>query len=103
MNDATGSFNIRHDITLDAQFELMCGFTEKDIEDALMYICPDGKDELSRSADIKSHLSIMRNDFNGYRFNSNQKSGIYCTNLCLDYLQRLLDHKPYKFVDPNNS
>jgi hypothetical protein len=105
MNDVTSSFNIRYDITLIPKYECMCGLREEDIRRGLELVFDHKKDfeeeEAKREA-IEKHLELMRQYYNGYKFRATDDGGVYCTNLCLDYLQRLLMGFPLRLVDPNN-
>ena len=44
----------------------------------------------------------MREYYNGYKFRTTEDDGVYNTNMCLDYLQRLLMKRSLQLVDPNN-
>ncbi|RUS16035.1 hypothetical protein BC937DRAFT_91677 [Endogone sp. FLAS-F59071] len=104
MNDVTSGFNIRYDITLEPTYEHMCGLKKEDIRHALESIFT-GREELTdeeKKISVDTHLEQMRKYYNGYKFRTTNDDGIYNTNLCLDYLQRLSMGDPLQLVDPNN-
>ncbi|RUS21686.1 AAA-ATPase-like domain-containing protein [Endogone sp. FLAS-F59071] len=104
MNDVTSGFNIRYDITLIPRYEHMCGF-EEDVRHALMYVCA-GKEELTdeeKQKFVDDHLEQMRKYYNGYKFRATTEDGVFNTNLCLDYLQRMSMDDPLQLSTPITS
>src|SRR5689334_14001364 len=95
MNDLSVGFNNRRDITLDQDYEAMCGFKKGDIQ--------RGLDIIYRNKNgINTHLQYMEDHYDGYKFSQFGEGGIYNSNLCLDYLQNLLTGKPIQLVGTNN-
>jgi len=70
INDITSSFNISYDITLDQDFECMCGFEEKDIQEALTFIFTKKENytEHGKQRLIEFHHKEMCDQYNGYKY-----------------------------------
>ncbi|RHZ82144.1 hypothetical protein Glove_114g106 [Diversispora epigaea] len=95
INNISSSFGVSYDITLEQNFKYMYGLEEKDIKEALTYIFTEKEhytDEEKQNF-IKFHLKQIRIIYNKYKYEYTQDSGIYYTNVCLNYLQNLLDGK----------
>jgi len=82
----------------------MCGLKEADIRHGLEFIFASREkmSEEERQNAVNAHLEQMRDYYNGYKFGTVEGGGVYNTNLCLDYLQRLLIGDPFHLIDPNN-
>ena len=80
MSDITSGYNIAKNIYLESEFNELCGFTEKEISDALK--------EIEEQCDFKkgegeAALDIMREYYNGYSFDYKVRSMIYNPTLAL--------------------
>ncbi|RHZ82141.1 hypothetical protein Glove_114g104 [Diversispora epigaea] len=95
INNISSLFDISYDITLEQDFKYMCGLEEKDIKEALTYIFTEKEHYTDKEKQnfIKFHLVQICIIYNKYKYKHTQNSGIYCTNVCLNYLQNLLDGK----------
>ena len=73
----------------------MCGFTREDVEATLHGVCGEA---------YEKHLSAMTEYFNGYHFCNNETvSLVYNMEICLSYLQSLIDGRNLQLEDPENS
>ena len=96
INNISSSFGISYDITLEQDFKYMCGLEEKDIKGALTSIFTEKEHYINEEKQnfIKFHFEQIHIIYNEYKYWHTQDSGIYCTNICLNYLQQVLDDKP---------
>ena len=95
--DGLSSLNMVKDISDSPKFEMLFGFTEDEIKVGLEQVIP------GRESDIASHLEIMRDNFDGYRFNRKQAQSVFNPQMCLYYLDRLQEYgePPTPLLDPN--
>jgi hypothetical protein len=95
--DSTSGFNISKHITFAKKFEGMCGVLESEIRDALEQIIPSDK-SLQEEA-----MKVMRDNYDGYKFNSKQETSLYNTTLVIYFLRDLkrLNKIPSDLIDPN--
>lgn len=96
LDSLTSGFNIGKDITQDAEFNEMMGFTEKEL------IGIFDSQEIAKDEQEKL-LPIMKENYDGYKFSVDAKNHIYNSNMCLylltDYVR--LGKIPSKLVDMN--
>lgn len=91
LDGLTSGFNIGTDISLWNEFNDLLGFTEKELK----YILK--KEEIGEEQQEKI-ISIMRENYGRYRFNSNAKNQIYNPNI---YLCFLYDYMKLKKIPDN--
>jgi len=82
-SDGLSSLNMVKDISYSPHFEMLFGFTEDEIKVGLGHVIP------GRDSDIAWHLEVMRDNFNGYRFNRKQVQSVFNPQMCLHYLKHL--------------
>ena len=100
MSDITSGYNIAKNIYLDTEFNDLCGFTEKEIADALKQITDKCGYNETKAEDA---LDIMREYYNGYSFDYKAKSTIYNPTLALYFFDRFHNNCEYpeKMLDGN--
>ena len=89
MSDITSGYNIAENIYLEAEFNDLCGFTEKEIKDALEKIEEKCGFKKGKGA---AALDIMRTFYNGYTFTYKENRKIYNPTLawwCCRFVFRL--------------
>lgn len=100
MSDITSGHNIAENIYLMPEFNDLCGFTEREIEDVLNRI----GEECGFSGDkILESLAMMRIFYDGYRFCYDSKDNIHNPTLAL-YFFKHFDKSceyPQKMLDSN--
>ena len=99
MDDVTSGFNIGANISLEAEFNEMLGFTEDEVRDVLrMY-----RDRGAIDQDPEAALDLMREWYNGYRFAEGAANDIYNTDMVLYYLKHSVPDKsgPRDLIDDN--
>ena len=96
LDSLTSGFNISKDITQDARFNEMMGFT-KDQLISLMDLQNISKEEQEEI------LPIMKKNYDGYRFSIEAKERMYNSNMCLYFLADYvgLGKIPTKLIDVN--
>ena len=99
MDDVTSGFNIGTNISFDATYNSMVGFTEKEVEDLV---------KTYREAGVldKEHeavMAVMREWYNGYRFSEDADEDVYNTDMVLYYLDHSIPNKrgPRYLIDSN--
>jgi hypothetical protein len=100
MSDITSGYNIAKNIYLKPQFNDLCGFTEKEISNALKTIeeeCGFKKEEGAAA------LDIMREYYNGYSFDYKALNNIYNPTLALYFFDSFYEDCEYpdKMLDSN--
>ena len=96
LDSLTSGFNIGTDITQDEEFNEMIGFTEEELKEILK------NQEISLKEQEKI-ISIMKENYDGYKFCLKAKNQIYNSNMCLYFLSRYirLGEIPDKLIDTN--
>ena len=96
LDSLTSGFNIGTDITQDEEFNEMIGFTEEELKKILK------NQEISLKEQEKI-ISIMKENYDGYKFCLKAKNQIYNSNMCLYFLSRYirLGEIPDKLIDTN--
>ena len=82
-SDGLSSLNMVEDISYSPHFEMLFGFTEDEIKVGLEHVIPGSESDIAR------HLEVMRDNFNGYRFNRKQVQSVFNPQMCLHYLKHL--------------
>ncbi len=89
MTEMSSGFNIATNISLDEEFNELCGFTEEEVGNVLRKILR----EQGAEKNWESHLELMRLYYNGYRFSKKAKEKIYNPTLALYFLNMLQKEK----------
>ena len=96
LDSLTSGFNIGKDITQDIEYNDMMGFTKSELIEIL------NSQEILEKEQEKI-LPIMKENYDGYKFNLKAKKHIYNSNMCLyflsDYIR--LGEIPERLVDMN--
>lgn len=96
LDSLTSGFNIGTDITQDVDFNDMMGFTGKELIEIL-------KNQGISVEEQEKIVPIMKQNYDGYKFNLNAKNQIYNSNMCLYFLSNYirLNEIPSKLIDVN--
>ena len=96
LDSLTSGFNISKDITQDARFNEMMGFTK----DQLISLMDSQNISKEEQEEI---LPIMKKNYDGYRFSIEAKERMYNSNMCLYFLADYvgLGKIPTKLIDVN--
>ena len=96
LDSLTSGFNIGKDITQDAEFNEMMGFTKKQLVSIME------NQQISKEEQEKI-LPIMKENYDGYRFSIYGKERMYNSNMCLYFLSDYvrLEKIPNQLVDMN--
>ena len=102
MDDLTSGYNIATNITADAAFNQMLGFSEEEVHEMFRYY----KDAGWLKGDIDAMLDEMRPWYDNYCFARESlaaESKVYNSNMVLYYLSSQIGegHAPYEMNDPN--
>ncbi|SLM30805.1 AAA-ATPase-like protein (fragment) [Desulfamplus magnetovallimortis] len=90
MSDITSGFNIGENIYFEADYNDLCGLTEKEIHEALIRLADrhNGDDNNDTINNGKDGLEIMKLYYNGYSFSKDAKEQVYNPTLALYFLKR---------------
>ena len=96
LDSLTSGFNIGLDITQNAKFNEMIGFTKEELVKMIEDIGISKKEQ-------EEILPIMKENYDGYKFSLEGKEKIYNSNMCLYFLNRYLEQKkvPNQLIDVN--
>ena len=96
LDSLTSGFNIGKDITQDVRFNEMMGFTKEELVEIL------NNQEISIEEQEKI-LPIMKENYDGYKFNIKAENQIYNSNMCLYFLSEYIWSRkvPDKLIDMN--
>ena len=99
MDDVTSGFNIGTNISFDAAYNQMVGFTEREVGDLVAMYGELG----AFDRDPSEALAVMREWYNGYRFAEDADEDVYNTDMVLYYLKHSLGGKrgPRYLIDTN--
>ena len=99
MDDVTSGFNIGTNISFDAAYNPMVGFTEKEVDDLVETYRKAGV--LDTEHDVA--MDVMREWYDGYRFAKGAKDVMYNTDMVLYYLKHSIPNKqgPDYLIDVN--
>ncbi len=100
MSDMTSGYNIAEDISLEPEFNDLCGFREPEIMDALHRIAHARGLPGERAAEA---ISMMRAFYNGYCFSYTMEGIVYNPTLALYFMKRFQKRGQYprKMLDAN--
>ena len=90
MDDVTSGFNIGTNISFDAAYNQMVGFTDKEVGDLVRMYGELGVLEREQGA----AMAVMREWYNGYRFAKSAVDDLYNTDMVLYYLKHSVPNKP---------
>ena len=93
IDDLTNGFNIAQNITLEARYNNMMGFTEQEVEQLMN---TSGIDRKLINVDMKWY-------YNGYLFNKDATDRVYNPSMMLYFLNQILSEEkvPEKIIDDN--
>ena len=99
LDDVTSGFNIGENISLDAEFNEMVGFTEAEVRTVLERY----RDLGVFAQDVDEALAIMREWYDGYRFARTAGTTLYNPDMVLYYLKKSISGKaiPDHLIDVN--
>ena len=90
MDDVTSGFNIGTNISFDAAYNQIAGFTEQEVVDLVaMY-----RDAGVFDQEPETAMATMREWYNGYRFAEDAEEDMYNTDMVLYYLKHSIPNKP---------
>ncbi|MBF0210638.1 MAG: AAA family ATPase [Desulfamplus sp.] len=100
MSDITSGFNIAKNIYFKPKYNQLCGFTEKEIADAVSQIAQECDIKQDKA---KEMVDLMRIYYNGYCFSVDAKDLVYNPTLALYFLDNLQEMcKPPKNMFDDN-
>ncbi|CAK0776467.1 AAA family ATPase [Gammaproteobacteria bacterium] len=93
LDDVTSGFNIANNISLDAEFNALLGFTEAEIERMFTDF----------GQDYAAHRTVMRQWYNGYHFHKKRDEPVTNSDMVLYYLNYLYRNHtpPDELIDHN--
>jgi len=89
MDDVTSGFNIGDNISIDARYNGILGFTEKDVEEIIDYYTEAGVFKL----DKQTTLDIMKKWYNNYQFSEDGEEKVYNTDAILYFMTKSYEAK----------
>ena len=92
LDSLTSGFNIATNISLEADFTAMCGFTEDEVK------------ELIKKANLKNHVyDELKKNYDGYKFSFDNEEHIFNATLVMYYLRNYVNSgkAPRDLVDNN--
>ena len=96
LDSLTSGFNISKDITRDQEFNEMFGFTEEEVIDLM-------ESQGITKTEQEKLLPLMKENYDGYKFNMHAEEHLYNSNMCLyllsDYAR--LKRIPDNLIDVN--
>ncbi len=99
MDDVTSGFNIGTNISFDAAYNQMVGFTEEEVCDLVETYRGFG----AFDQEAETAMAVMREWYNGYRFAKDATEDMYNTDMVLYYLKHSIPNKkgPDHLIDTN--
>jgi hypothetical protein len=100
MSDITSGYNIAENIYLESEFNDLCGFTEKEINDVMKKIEEECGFQRGKAEEA---LDIMCKYYNGYSFDYKAENKIYNPTVALYFFKKLYKNCEYpeKMLDGN--
>lgn len=100
IDDLASGFNIVTFLTLNPDFEDMLGFTGREVAELLDAVYQDYELPPSTRPEVET---LIKNQYNGYRFTSDQGETLYNSTILLYFLRQLCDlgHIPRYLTDMN--
>ena len=88
LDSVTSGFNIATDISSDAEFNAMAGFTHDELSKVI-----DGTVDFRRLGGITKDqvMEVMERRYDGYSFSQYADERIFCPDMCLNFLSDLID------------
>jgi hypothetical protein len=104
MSDITSGFNVAKDISLEPEFNDLCGFWEHEIAAILRQIADEcASPPRKAAADAAEALEMMRKFYDGYSFTYDEGNTLYNPTMALyfmDHFQRRCQY-PRRILDSN--
>lgn len=99
MDDVTSGFNIGTNISLDARFNEMIGFTEAEVRAMLTYYHDNGV----LLIDVEESLALMQEWYNNYCFSVKATTRLFNSDMVLYFLERVREQPdlPDNMIDQN--
>ena len=99
MDDVTSGFNIGKNVSFDAAYNQVVGFTEQEVSKLVRMYRELGVLEKAP----EPAMEVMREWYNGYRFAKGATEDVYNTDMVLYYLDRSIPNAngPDHLIDPN--
>ena len=99
MDDVTSGFNIGTNISLEADYNEMVGFTGEEVRN----LVETYRDRGVFNQDLDTALGVMGEWYNGYRFAEEAETDLYNTDMVLYYLKRSIPNRrvPKYLIDTN--
>lgn len=99
MDDVTSGFNIGSNISLEARFNEMIGFTAAEVRDMVMYYQETGATHLA----IDESLALMETWYNHYCFSPEAEGVLFNSDMVLYFLEKALGRRtlPRDLIDQN--
>ena len=99
LDDVTSGFNIAENVSQDAQFATLCGFTHKDIRDAIDYYAEKGVFPIDRD----QAFQLVTDWYDHYRFSLKSDMQVCNPVLLLGFIRRCMSDAafPSDMVDEN--
>ena len=96
LDSLTSGFNICSDKTLDRSFNEMLGFTKNEVIEMMKYLNIEEKEQ-------DNILPILKDNYDGYKFNIDATEKIYNSNMTLYFLNEYIKYNkiPRKLIDMN--
>jgi len=100
MSDISSGYNVAENLTLDARFADLCGFSEQEISQVLQKVAEQCDFSPEKTAEARD---MMRTFYNGYGFGYAPEKLIYNPTLALYFLKALQTTctYPHKILDSN--
>ena len=101
LDSVTSGFSIATDISSDAEFNAMAGFTHDELSKVI-----DGTVDFRRLGGITKDqvMEVMERRYDGYSFSQYADERIFCPDMCLNFLSDLIDTReiPQKLAGINS-
>ena len=99
MDDVTSGFNIGANLSLDAGFNDLLGFTEEEVRGLLALY----RDRGAFDQDVGTALGVIHEWYDGYRFAKSARGDLYNTDMVLYYLKHAVPNQPMpdELIDVN--
>ncbi len=101
LDDVTSGFNLGDNLSLASEFDEMLGFTESEVHGILEYYRSVGYISL----EVEEALGIMREWYNGYRFNKRSQTDVFNTDMVWHFIKECKTNRetpiPDRLIDDN--
>lgn len=99
MDDVSSGFNIGANISLDAHFNEMVGFTEVEVQTMLTYY----RDVGALPLPVADCLALMQTWYNHYCFSRRAQTSMYNSDMVLYFILQAISEQdiPHQMIDPN--